>query len=241
MANPRCKICGRWIDKNHKCPEKNWNSGEKNPMYGKVRTMASRIKQGMKTKGIPKSEEQKRKMSLSWDYNKHITPETILKMKKSKKGKLLGKDNPNYGNKWNDKQRRIASIRMTGKKNPTLSKMNHDNYVSGKNIFPKKDTTIEVKIQNLLSLLHIEFFTHKYMHIKHGYQCDIFIPEQEGITQKTIIECFGDYWHKIPYGNPVDSLRCQELREQGYRVLVFWENEIRVMKVNDLRDKIYGK
>lgn len=102
-----------------------------------------------------------------------------------------------------------------------------------KQIFPKKDTSIEVKIQNFLKELNIEFLTHQYMNIKHGYQCDILIP-----SKNLVIECFGDYWHKIPYGNPLDSIRCQELREKGYRVLVFWEREIKVMELNDFKNII---
>jgi G:T-mismatch repair DNA endonuclease (very short patch repair protein) len=97
-------------------------------------------------------------------------------------------------------------------------------------IFPKIDSSIEQKIQDFLKRLKIEFYTHQYMHIEHGYQCDILIP-----SQRTVIECFGDYWHSYPYGKEVDSLRCQELRAKGFRVLVFWENEIRVMELNDFK------
>lgn len=102
-------------------------------------------------------------------------------------------------------------------------------------IFPIKDTTIEVKIQSFLKQLNIEFFTHQYIKdIEHGYQCDILIPVQEGINRKTIIECFGTYWHNYPLSREVDIQRCTELREKGYRVLVFWENKIIVMELNDL-------
>ena len=102
-------------------------------------------------------------------------------------------------------------------------------------ILPKKDTKPEIKLQTLLKELYIEFLTHQYMHIEHGYQCDIIIPKQEGIERTTIIECFGDYWHKYPIGREIDSLRCQELREKGYRVLVFWEREIKLMQLEDLK------
>ncbi len=101
-------------------------------------------------------------------------------------------------------------------------------------IFPVKDTTIEVKLQEFLKQLKIEFVTHQYMNIKSGYQCDFMIPKQEGIAKKTIIEAFGNYWHRYPLSREVDIQRCTELREKGWRVLVFWENEIRVMEVNDL-------
>ena len=107
-------------------------------------------------------------------------------------------------------------------------------------ITPVKDTSIEVKIQKFLKQLKIEFYTHQYMEIEHPYQCDILIPKQERIDKKTIIECFGTYWHKYPLGREIDIQRCQELRKKGYRVLVFWENEIKVMQLNDLK-KVLSK
>ncbi len=121
--------------------------------------------------------------------------------------------------------------------------------------FPKKNTSIELKIQDFLTLLKIEFLTHKYMNIKNSYQCDILIPEQKGINQKTIIECDGDFFHCNPnkflpndkcFKNGItakerwklDKLRTQELQEKGYRVIRLWEHEIKVMELNDLKNKI---
>ncbi len=103
-------------------------------------------------------------------------------------------------------------------------------------IVPKKDTSIEVKMQRLLKELGIEFYTHQYMkEIEHSYQCDILIPKQQNILRKTVIECHGDYWHKRPYGNPLDTTRANELRKKGWRVLIFWESEIKPMELNDLK------
>jgi G:T-mismatch repair DNA endonuclease (very short patch repair protein) len=112
--------------------------------------------------------------------------------------------------------------------------------VRSKQIFPIKDSSIEVKIQDFLIKLGIKFMKHRIMNeIKHNYQCDIYIPIQEGIDRQTIIECFGDYWHRYPYGREIDKIRCKELREKGYRVLVFWENEIKAMHINDLKNKLF--
>jgi len=105
-------------------------------------------------------------------------------------------------------------------------------------VLPKKDTSIEIKIQNFLKQLGIEFYTHQYMKIEHGYQCDVLIPVQEGIEQKTIIECFGDYWHNYPYAREVDNQRINDLRKNGWRVLVFWECEIKPMNINIFEDKL---
>ncbi|KKK75810.1 hypothetical protein LCGC14_2869970, partial [marine sediment metagenome] len=56
-------------------------------------------------------------------------------------------------------------------------------------IYPIKDSSIEIIIQNFLKLLHIEFITHYYIsEITHSYQCDILIP-----SKKIIIEADGSY------------------------------------------------
>lgn len=39
-------------------------------------------------------------------------------------------------------------------------------------------------------------------------------------------------------GNLLDSLRCQEHREKGHKVFVFWEREIKVVGLNDLKLKL---
>jgi len=100
-------------------------------------------------------------------------------------------------------------------------------------VFPVKDTSIEVKIQNFLKELKIEFFTHQYMHIEHGYQCDILIP-----SLNFVIECDGDYWHKYPIGNDIDHIRTRELLEKGFRVLRLWGFEIRKMDLDEFRERL---
>jgi very-short-patch-repair endonuclease len=102
-----------------------------------------------------------------------------------------------------------------------------------KQILPVKDTTIEVKIQNFLKRLEIDFFTHQYMKIKHGYQCDILIP-----SMNLVIECDGDYWHKYPIGTEVDHIRTKELIKNGFKVLRLWEHEIKIMTINKFNKKL---
>lgn len=114
-------------------------------------------------------------------------------------------------------------------------------------IFPKKDTSIESKIQGFLRLLNIEFLAHYYTsEISHAYRCDILIPVQNEIIQKTIIECDGNYWHGNPilFPNPnkfqkeqmeEDKIRTQELIESGFRVIRLWEDKIKVMKLEDFQ------
>jgi G:T-mismatch repair DNA endonuclease (very short patch repair protein) len=106
-------------------------------------------------------------------------------------------------------------------------------------IMPIKDSFIEVKIQNFLKQLGIDFLAHQYIKdIEHGYQCDIYIPVQEGIIQKTIIECDGDYWHNYPNGREIDNIRTKELIEKGFKIIRLWEREIKLLNLENLKRKL---
>lgn len=166
-----------------------------------------------KQKGIKEISEN---MNCDFSVIKRIIEENNIKVRPIKfynKGKTP----------WNSGKSNIYSIE-------TIEKIKE---ARAKQIFPVKDTTIEVKLQNFLKQLNVEFFTHQYMNIEHGYQCDILIP-----SKNIVIECFGDYWHKYPVGREIDALRCQELRQRGFKVFVFWEREIKVMELNDLKNKL---
>lgn len=99
-----------------------------------------------------------------------------------------------------------------------------------KQIFPKKDTKIEVKIRNFLEELKIEYFQHKYMNIKNAYQCDFFIPHLN-----LVVECDGTYWHKYPTGRDIDHVRTKQLMEKGFKVLRLWEFEINDMTIDKFK------
>lgn len=139
-------------------------------------------------------------------------------------GKLLGKEhsckNPFQGKTHTRKVRDMLSNNMK------IRRVTE--------VFPKKDTSIEIKIQNQLRELGYDFFTHQYMkEIEHRYQCDILIP-----SLNLVIECDGNYWHKYPVGNDIDHIRTSELVSKGFKVLRLWELDIRKMSLDDLRNKI---
>jgi len=94
-------------------------------------------------------------------------------------------------------------------------------------------SSIEIKIQNFLKQLGIEFFTHQYMKIEHGYQCDILVP-----SMNLVIECDRDYWHKYPIGREIDHIRTSELLQKGFKVLRLWEFEIKKMNLNDFQKQL---
>ena len=191
------------------------------------------------------------------------------------KGKYIGKNHPMYGKHmvaWNKglpmlkkTKQKLKGINLGKKQSPEtiekrrLKMIGHFSWSKGKKfpkelypnfgargmIFPFKDTKIELKIQNILKLLHIEFLTHYYISdITHSYRCDILIP-----STKTIIETDGCYWHgcpicKIKTNNKVeeqikeDKIRTKELQEKGYKVIRIWEHDIKKMEVNSFREKL---
>ena len=112
----------------------------------------------------------------------------------------------------------------------------------------------EKKIKNFCKDLKLEFFTHQYMRITNGYQCDILIPIQRGIEREIIIECDGDFIHCNPAKYPPDYIRfpngdrrtakmiwekdeerTRQLKEKGYIVIRLWENEINSINLRQFK------
>ena len=208
----------------------------------------TQLNYGMKGKKHKKSTIEKIKKQKGWKMPRVIVNDLAKKRKKN------AKINPNYGMKnkhHNIKTKEkisISKIEQYKKCPETIQKIKEARKLQ---IFPKKDTLIEVKIQSFLSLLHIEFITHKYMsEITHSYQCDILIPKQRLIEQKTIIEVDGCYWHgcKVCAKRDLtnnqrskkykDNIRTKELKEKGYRVIRLWGHQIEYMKLNDFKEKL---
>lgn len=209
-------------------------------------------------KGKHHTEEVKRELSLA-HKGKHVSEDTKNKTKETK-------NSIEWQNTVGLRMREKMSKSQRGENNPNFGRTGNKSFLFGKHqteehkqklrdkrklrVMPMKDTKIEVKIQNYLKVLHIEFITHYYIsEITHSYQCDILIPAQEGIIQKTIIECDGCFWHCCSVcntkllewnkkRNEVDKLRTQELIESGYRVIRLWEHEIKIMQIEDLKEKL---
>lgn len=227
-----------------------WNKGTKGYNVGRKTSEETKYKIKMSNLGKKRSEETKRKIKLA-NIGKILSEETKQKMSNSHMGK---------SNKWghhSEETKKLMSINNSrywfGKKNPNFGKKypkelypNLGWRTTRKNqIFPFRDSSIEIKIQNFLKELHIEFFTHQYMKIPHSYQCDIFIP-----SIKTIIECDGCFWHGCKFCKQdkitesdirrknIDALRTQELVDKGYKVVRLWEHEIKKMELNDFKDKL---
>ena len=86
-----------------------------------------------------------------------------------------------------------------------------------KQIFPPKDTYIEIQLQEALSECNIEYEKHKPI----IGQPDIFIKPN------ICIFADGKYWHTLPGRQGYDMIVNNELRDLGYEVIRFWGSDIR--------------
>lgn len=92
---------------------------------------------------------------------------------------------------------------------------------------PFKDTSIEVKLQNILKEKEIKFSTH-YPILG---QPDIFIEPN------LCVFADGDYWHNLPGRKEKDAEINQKLKEDGYSVIRLWEHEIIRMYEQHLNER----
>lgn len=159
-------------------------------------------------------------------YGKHHSEETRKKISLSSRGKNIGKNNHFYGKHHSEETRERISQSRLGK---YIGENNHNHsknlsYERRKNmmerrllqIFPTSDTSIEIKLQNILKHNDIRFEKHKPIF----GQPDIFVEPN------ICIFADGDYWHNRPNQKERDLLVNQTLIEAGYKVFRFWEHEI---------------
>ncbi len=206
-------------------------------------------------KGKKKSKEHNKKNSeshigqVAWNKGQKgygagriLSKETRNLMSKNRKGKNLGQKawNKNktmeesFGEqKAEELKEKISKQTKIAMQDPIIRKQIRE--ARAKQIFPLNDTSIEIKVQDFLKQLGIEFYTHQHLsEIEHAYQCDILIP-----AMKLVIECDGDYWHNYPEGKEIDHLRTYELQKAGFRVIRLWEREIKQMEVQDLKMRLF--
>ncbi len=206
---------------------------------GKKLSKEHKINLSLSHKGKPAWNKGIRTGRPSWMKGRHHTPEAVEKNKLAHLGKIAW----NKGKKtglipWN--KGKIGTLHHTEEARLKIKQ------ARAKQIFPLSDSLSEIKVQNFLKQLNIEFIPHKYMNIKHSYLCDIFVP-----SANLVIEVDGDYWHgninnprfKVLNKSQIktkekDNIRTKELQEKGFNVLRLWESEIGKMNLQDFIQKI---
>lgn len=165
------------------------------------------LKEHPPRKGLKTSNETKIKMRLK-KIGRKLTEEHKQKISDSGKGRIgwwLGK-------KFSDehKNKIKQALNMSAVRQRIVN-------ARRRQVFPLKDTKIEVALQEELKNLNIDFQTH----IPIVGQPDIFIEPN------ICIFCDGDYWHSRPKSKEHGAYVVSQLKESGYKVLRFWEHEIK--------------
>jgi len=186
-----------------------------------------KIKNTMKEKGIQPKEKY---VGEAWNKGRSLNYDVWNKdkvglQKSNKKGKTYEEL---YGEEDSKRYKEIIKERRS------------------RQIFPLKDTKIEVKIQKFLKELNIKFIPHYFISdIRHSYQCDFFIP-----SMNLVLETDGCYWHGCETCNKElnnkqrsqkakDNKRNKELIGKEYKVIRLYEHEIKKMNLIDFKKRIY--
>jgi len=221
-------LTGRHLSKEHIQKLKNRRLTDEERKIISIKT-----KDAMKNPEIRKKISESIKGNIAWNKGIHM-----WKMGNHPRG-TLGKTAWNKGIKMTQEQKDKNPFWLKsplvngGKKSEEHKKkigLNTKKY-RWKQVLPIQDTSIELKIQNFLIKLGIEFYTHFYVKkIYHSYQCDIFIP-----SKNLIIECDGNYWHNYPNLRRIDKIRTTELINNGFKVIRLWESEIKPMELQQFK------
>lgn len=149
--------------------------------------------------------------------------------------------------KMSDTRKRISKLGL-GLKKHSKESIRKIKEARANQVFPIKDTSIEVRIQDFLTELKILHIPHLLITwIDKPYQCDIAIPKYN-----LIIECDGDYWHgnlnkyldwrnlsiKQKVQKIKDYERTNELEESGWKVMRLWESDIKSMTPEQFKERL---
>ncbi len=157
-------------------------------------------KYGYLAKGIPKSEEWKRKASLlkMGDRNPMRNPIHAKKMAASKRGK----PNPKLGEFW---------------------KLHHDEQIKRMMVGEhKKPNKLEKRLIELIDRNGLPFKYVGNWEFMVAGKCPDFLSTD---GRKLLIELFGNYWHTVKARETVEE-RVERFRKHGFETLVLWEKEM---------------
>jgi len=186
-------------------------------------------------------------------WNKGKTKETDERVKRCGNNiSLAAKGNKKY--KWSAKKRNNFILKMTGHDTPdiVIQKMKNAWTVEKRlksrmkrltQIFPFKDTKIEIKMQDELSSRGYGY----YKHYPVMGQPDIAFPDQ-----KVAVFCDGCYWHScLEHYNrsnceqkEKDNIVNKTLNNSGWLVLRYWEHEINAnveAVVDEIEDVVFKR
>jgi DNA mismatch endonuclease (patch repair protein) len=240
------------------------HSGNKNYNFGTHLSEEHKNKISQSMKGKRKSDETKKKFSMA-KKGTVMSLEARLKMSLSKKGK----PSPRKGAHLSDETKQKIRVANIGKKPGPVSEetrkkignAHRGKIISDKHkqilrqsrlkqVFPVKDTKIEVMLQEELSNRGYGYYKH-YPIIG---QPDIAFPDK-----RIAIFCDGDYYHACPDKYKANDTICRkkaaqiwekdkrisnELKQKKWLVIRYWEHEINANLdaiVDEIEDIIFTR
>ena len=134
---------------------------------------------------------------------------------------------------WNKGMTGFSHTQETREKMSKIAKANWDNMSKNKrnkwitNVVnahcPSTDTKIELKVEEDLKLYNIKYIKQKTIsNGKRNFVLDFYIP-----SLKLVIECNGDYWHKLPERKQRDKELKEYVESTGRKIIFIWEHEIK--------------
>jgi G:T-mismatch repair DNA endonuclease (very short patch repair protein) len=189
-----------WIRAGKPNPGIHVNKGRRSWRKGKPYPRMLGNKYGYLTRGIPKSEEWKRKASL-------------LKM-----GERNPMRNPVYAKRMADAKR--------GKSVPKLKefwRLHHDEQIKRMMVGEhKKPNKVERRLIELIDRNALPFKYVGNWEFMVAGKCPDFVSTD---GRKLLIELFGNYWHTVKARETVKE-RVERFRKHGFETLVLWEKEM---------------
>lgn len=202
-----------------KIKRSNAHSGENNGMYGK-----SGPNKGLYKENSERIYNSSLKMSST---KKQLFADGVLS--------TSGENNGMFGKKsWNSGLTKYTNVTILNscKAMSEGAKRRWDNYTEEKKKFiigrltlgcnkAKKDTSIEIKIENLLKDLQLNFIK---QHRISKWVFDFYLP-----VFNTIIECQGDYWHANPLlfeESKLNEIQLKNINRDRRKISFIEENEI---------------
>jgi G:T-mismatch repair DNA endonuclease (very short patch repair protein) len=157
-------------------------------------------KYGALLKGVPKSEEWKRKVSLSkmGDGNPMRNPVYAKKMADTKRGR----PNPKLKEFWRLHKEEQLKKMMIGEH--------------------KKPNKLELKLIELINRNGLQFRYVGNWELLVGGKCPDFVSMNDA---KQLIELFGDYWHTVKARETAEE-RVSHFKTFGFETLILWEHEL---------------
>jgi very-short-patch-repair endonuclease len=187
------------------------------------------------TRDIERKKFCSKSCCTKWNFSNNLNFANKNKLHSDKTKKLLsyikivkkawqGKENPNFagkinkGRKVSDKNKKLSSQRM----------------LDGGAIKAKKSNTkissLQVKIENLLTDLDISFVSEFAIHSRK--LVDIFI------APNICIECDGDYWHSLPRQKQKDIEFNEFCEKNNYKLLRLTESYIKNNSIETIKERI---